>query len=303
MRIDRGDDQHIALWCAIWNIARPDRRWSLQDFRYEEDLDRATVRWIGYDAAARPQIAARLRDSRWLTPDAAPELDIAALPAGRWSLDAIIERAIECAADWGKRALSVGCRDSRVDGELRRALERHGFRFVEADIESALTLARGVGSKAALPEGVTVCTLAEAPELRESAHRCFELADSDEPSVDVAAGRTFEEWVREFTAPWTAWHDCFVAVMDGEVVGWANLERMSELPGVGWNGFTGTHPRARGLGIARALKHALLVHAAETGLTELRTENLETNAPILHLNAMLGYVRVGRHMWWQREVR
>jgi GNAT superfamily N-acetyltransferase len=59
--------------------------------------------------------------------------------------------------------------------------------------------------------------------------------------------------------------------------------------GIPWTSFTCTARRARGRGIARALKYASVRQAIELGATEVETQNDAENAPILHLNQEMGY--------------
>ena len=61
--------------------------------------------------------------------------------------------------------------------------------------------------------------------------------------------------------------------------------------GTVWTGFTCTHPDYRGRGIARAVKLQSLGQAAELGIPIVCTDNDSENAPMLHINETLGYVR------------
>ena len=59
--------------------------------------------------------------------------------------------------------------------------------------------------------------------------------------------------------------------------------------GIPWTSFTCTARSARGRGIARALKYASVRQAIEVGATLVETQNDAANAPILHLNEVMGY--------------
>ena len=61
--------------------------------------------------------------------------------------------------------------------------------------------------------------------------------------------------------------------------------------GTVWTGYTCTHPDYRGRGIARAVKLQSLAQAAQLGVPVVCTDNDAENAPMLHINEMLGYVR------------
>jgi GNAT superfamily N-acetyltransferase len=67
------------------------------------------------------------------------------------------------------------------------------------------------------------------------------------------------------------------------------------------NAFTGVLPEQRGQGLARLVKLAVIRHLAEAGVTFLVTENDETNAPMLAVNARLGFRPHGAHYNYVRE--
>ena len=56
--------------------------------------------------------------------------------------------------------------------------------------------------------------------------------------------------------------------------------------------WTGTARKVRGRGVARALKCETVMQAIALGVTKVRTDNDGENAPILHLNASMGYTRL-----------
>ena len=53
--------------------------------------------------------------------------------------------------------------------------------------------------------------------------------------------------------------------------------------------YTATARSVRGLGVARATKGETLVQAIGLGVDRVRTGNDAQNAPILHINAAMGY--------------
>jgi hypothetical protein len=56
--------------------------------------------------------------------------------------------------------------------------------------------------------------------------------------------------------------------------------------------WTGTARKVRGRGVARALKCETVMQAISFGVKTVRTDNDGENAPILHLNASMGYTRL-----------
>ena len=56
--------------------------------------------------------------------------------------------------------------------------------------------------------------------------------------------------------------------------------------------YTGTARSVRGQGVARALKYETVAQAIALGQQRVRTNNDAENAPILKLNAEMGYTRI-----------
>lgn len=72
--------------------------------------------------------------------------------------------------------------------------------------------------------------------------------------------------------------------------------------GFEWTAFTATARTARGRGIARALKYETVVQAMGFGVERVRTNNDGQNAPILHINAEMGYVPIEAALEMHREL-
>ena len=81
----------------------------------------------------------------------------------------------------------------------------------------------------------------------------------------------------------------FVALLEGEVVGWAKLSVLPGVDDVAWHDLTAVRRAARGRGIAGALKRAEIAWAKTHGYAFLRTFNEERNEPIRRLNERHGY--------------
>ena len=65
--------------------------------------------------------------------------------------------------------------------------------------------------------------------------------------------------------------------------------------------FTGTLDEYRGRGLALAAKVAAMRWAAANGITQVAATNDETNAPMLAVNAKLGFRAAGRNVEYLRE--
>jgi GNAT superfamily N-acetyltransferase len=83
----------------------------------------------------------------------------------------------------------------------------------------------------------------------------------------------------------------FVVVDGDRYVAHSNLFRSQQLPDVLYQGITGTRRAYRGRGLALALKLRTVAYAKTHGYREIRTWNDALNAPMLHINERLGFVR------------
>ncbi|MEU8182403.1 GNAT family N-acetyltransferase [Micromonospora sp. NPDC049047] len=77
-----------------------------------------------------------------------------------------------------------------------------------------------------------------------------------------------------------------VVEIDGEIVAFSLVKRDGDRM---WSDFTGTIAAYRGRGLARLAKTAALHRAAANGVRVAYTSNDEANAPMLAINARLGY--------------
>ena len=111
-------------------------------------------------------------------------------------------------------------------------------------------------------------------------------ASADVPSSVEYVPEPYEEWAAWMQPPAVLPERIWVAVVDGQPVGYSYLAYRVSLVETG---FTGVLREHRGKGIARALKLATLVQAIDLGVKAVQTDNDSENAPILHLNEELGY--------------
>jgi len=177
-------------------------------------------------------------------------------------------RELGCTAMWGR------VREDESVGFVTR----RGFREVTRDIVVLRELRRGDGEV--------------APGLRElgDEHLRGAHAVSVECVPEIAVPQQaeelpFDEWVER------SGRNCavgFVALDDGEVVGYARLYRTG-LPHRLEHGLTAVRRSHRRRGIGSALKRAQIAWAAERGYTELVTDMVEGNAAMRAVNQRLGY--------------
>jgi mycothiol synthase len=105
----------------------------------------------------------------------------------------------------------------------------------------------------------------------------------------MSAGSLEEFAARSFAGPKYIPEATFIAVQDGEVVGYAQLTWMSHAAGIADHAMLAVRRAWRGHGIAKALKARQIAWALDNGLTELRTGNDERNASARAVNANFAY--------------
>ena len=165
-------------------------------------------------------------------------------------------------------------------------LGKRGFAEVLRVRESVLDLEEA-SSRFRPPEGVEIVPLEEEHEPAMYAAALVFVRDIPTSEETLEIG-DIEQWRRD-QLPALAVRDCsFVALADGEVVGYAIL--VEHRDGVGLNAMTGVVPAWRRRGVALAVKQATIDAAGARGMRQLRTANAMEN-PMRQLNERLGYRR------------
>ena len=170
-------------------------------------------------------------------------------------------------------------------------------RIWESDLDVARAdLSSFAGTDARMAAlGVTIRT---RPELADDPDRDRKLYDlvweirQDLPAYDPPTQEPWDVFLRDrLYHPSIVPDAYFVAVRDGEYLGYAYHRTDESDPGMLHIAQRGTARRARGQGIAGALKVREVRYAQAHGYRSLRTTNVSTNAPILALNSRAGFVR------------
>lgn len=193
---------------------------------------------------------------------------------------ALLERLAGHVAGFGASDLRGMVEDP---GSLAFA-ERFGFAEVDRQVEQV----RPLGAEpepGGLPDGVTVITLDQQPDLWAASYDGF----GREVLADFAVFEPLVISAEEWASSW-AGEPMFLALHEGEVIGCAGLHRDTDRPERGENALTGVRRDWRGRGIASHLKRLTLHWAAEQGLSELYTWTQAGNTSMLRLNEHLGYV-------------
>jgi GNAT superfamily N-acetyltransferase len=99
------------------------------------------------------------------------------------------------------------------------------------------------------------------------------------------------EWRERMSASGTANPTCLVRDADGSIVGMTDTLKHAYEPGMVRQNFTGVHPRARGRGLGKWLKAAMLEHLRQTypDTIWINTENAGSNEPMLAINHAMGF--------------
>ncbi|RLP91790.1 GNAT family N-acetyltransferase [Micromonospora sp. BL4] len=161
---------------------------------------------------------------------------------------------------------------------------RHGFQPSRELRYSALSL----DPAPALPDpppGVRLRPIAELdPYLLYQANAAASVAEPSDVPIDAVSYASWQYDVWENLGLDKA---ASTAVeVDGEVAAFSLVKRDGDRM---WSDYTGTIPAYRGRGLARLAKTAALHRAAAGGVRVAYTSNDEANAPMLAINARLGY--------------
>jgi GNAT superfamily N-acetyltransferase len=174
------------------------------------------------------------------------------------------------------------------DDEGARFAERHGFNEVRRKPVSVLRLDGAELPALDVPADVRLVPLVELADRLRELHEVAMAAHADDPADARDSEQSFEDWLRDdLGVPDLDYRGSTVAVVG---------DRLAALAFVAWDGaaraeneFTGTHPDFRGRGLATLVKLSTLHWARAHGIMEIWTGNDSENAPMLAINAKLGY--------------
>jgi GNAT superfamily N-acetyltransferase len=161
-----------------------------------------------------------------------------------------------------------------------------GYGLVEVDYQ--LRQVRRVGDEPPPPLVDAVELVPLAGRREELLRAAWPLALEAYADLPIPGSVTYrlETWLREEA---TCAGGSFVALADGEVVGYAGLLARGEA-GTAEHGLTAVRRDLRGRGLGRALKLAQLHWASRNGVRELVTWTQRGNEAMQALNRGLGYV-------------
>jgi GNAT superfamily N-acetyltransferase len=134
--------------------------------------------------------------------------------------------------------------------------------------------------------------------------KLYELTNEAEQDIPttVPIKTPYAQWQRLwFENPATLLDRVWIAREGDAIVGLSVIGYPPQR-GFPWTQLTATSRRVRGRGIARALKYATVAQAIELGVQHIRTSNDGENAPILHINAEMGYKPLQPEIELHREL-
>ena len=167
---------------------------------------------------------------------------------------------------------------------------RRGFREVGRNSRLVLDLTAIETPIIGPPEGVEIVTWADRPDLARGLYDVACEAYPDEPGSEGNLMDPYEAWLAKDMRGDSDRPDAtFIALVDGEVAGYAKLSLSSSDAKVAHHDMTGVRRAFRGRGIAGALKRAEIAWAKEAGYERLETNNEVRNEPIRRLNERHGY--------------
>lgn len=169
--------------------------------------------------------------------------------------------------------------------------ERHGYHEVGRNSRLVLDLTTAEIADPDPPPGIEIASWAERPELAHALWEVAREAVADIPGAEDDDLGTLEEWLaRDMQGDGDDPRAVFVALEDGEVLGYAKLSLSRENTESAFHDLIGVRRTHRGRGIAAALKRTQIAWAKANGYTSLRTSNEVRNEPIRRLNERHGYV-------------
>lgn len=282
----------LAAIARIVNLVTPDDPTSVDEMRWADATYPGTVRFLAEDGGKPVGVATVGRI--YVYPPEFPDLwgQVVVLPvAQRRGLGSELLRTISAhVRSVGKTGLHLRASEGQPEGIA--FLRSHGFEEYERARMVRLELAGRTTPVVDPPEGVSLTSLEERPELVAGVHAVAVEALPDIPGGDpIAAGDLAEFRARDVDRPSIPAGGFAIAVETDtdRVVGYASLIFVPGSTTVAWHDMTAVSRDWRGRGVARALKLATIGWAVDHGLEALETGNDDDNAPMRAVNARLGY--------------
>lgn len=189
----------------------------------------------------------------------------------------------------------VGYEQARTERLWELDLAEHGPRLVR---EAAAARAQ------MLESGIRMLTVADWDD-PGGLRQLFELnrrTVQDVPHTLTIVPESYDDFVNRTQSPDRRTDRWWIACDDRRAVAMSFL-KFPPVRGNVLTGYTCSDRDYRGRGIARAVKLESLAQAVELGVPRVYTDNDAENAPMLHINQRLGYVRRSGFVEHHKRVR
>ncbi len=282
------DDAELERWLAIRNEVLPDDKIAIEDVRGEAKAARAS-HLLAFEDGELVAAGLGIRDPWQPEPRVGPLVPFA--NRGRGLGSALLAALSRWASANGGEALLA---EVELGDEASLAFaERRGFTEVGRTLKVELNLLAPL-LKLDPPEGVTIVTWAQRPELVGGIYEVYREGVADIPGEEDAEVQSFDDWIaHDMSGSGDDPESTFVAVAGNEVVGYSKWSLTTAQPHTAHHDLTAVKRAWRGRGIAGALKSAQLAWAQHNCYTSAVTNNEERNAPIRRLNERFGYRPAG----------
>jgi GNAT superfamily N-acetyltransferase len=197
---------------------------------------------------------------------------------------ALLRALLAHAATLEGRDVAVGYVDD--PGSLAFA-GRFGFREFDRQVEQIRAVGPADAAPVAVPDGVTVVSVKERPDLWPVAYEVVGKQAFEDMALVTPITVTLEQWEQIWISDPEA---MFLALAGDEVVATAGLILDPDQPHRAENALTVVRRDWRGRGVARALKLITLAWAARHDITEVYTWTQRGNDDMRTVNERLGYV-------------
>jgi GNAT superfamily N-acetyltransferase len=213
-----------------------------------------------------------------------------------WAFDWIEDHARK----GGAKVFTARCLE--LDRQLIELLQARGYgpdrrhRHWELDlVTNREALLNGVDhARSRMAEqGVRLLTLADDidPDRFQKLYELDREGEQDVPTTVPFVPQSFDAFMKWFDSPSLHLDRLWIA-REGEAIVGLSALAYPPVRGHVSTDWTTTRRSVRGRGIARALKLETVAQAIGLGVERVRTSNDSENAPILHINAQLGYTAI-----------
>jgi GNAT superfamily N-acetyltransferase len=288
------DDGELERWVAAMRSVDKDTG-TVEDYVDWRRQAQETV-WLLVSDGSR-DIGAGIGVAGWHEPPGVARGEVRVLgdDRGQGIGSSLLDHLGSWASDLGYGELTGEVREE--DAKSIAWTQRRGYVEVGRNSRLVLELTSVESPAVDPPQGVTVTTWAERPDLIEDVYTVACEAYPDVPGEEDEVMPSFEQWLSmDMQGTGDRPEATFIALAGDEVVGYAKFSISNARPGVATHDMTGVRRSWRGSGIAGALKRAEIAWAKRNGFTRLETANEERNEPIRRLNQRHGYIPEPGHV-------